>query len=146
MPRQTLTVNNGVAFDLGEFIVRLAEVRQADVQHTLREIAVAIEIVLSPSLNVMGDGGEEAVGSVQDVKQKSDKAGYGNYGGGAGGASNGFAVPNEEVKGVIRELWKSFGPENAKETWIPVMKDGMGMMMSKNMRLARLWCESLQGK
>ena len=144
MPRQTLTVNNGLAFDLGEFIVRLAEVRQADVQHTLKGIAVAIEIVLSPSLNVLSDDGEETAGGIEDKKQQSGKAGTSGAGGAGGG--EGFAVQGEEVKGVIRELWKSFGPDNAKETWVPAMKDGMGMTMSKNTRIARLWCESLQGR
>lgn len=127
MPRFTLVVNNGVAFDLGEFIVRLAEVRQADIQHTFKGVAVAIDAIL-PSRSGLGDVGA----NVSTVDEKSDKVGGGIF------------VQSEEVKEMIREMWRSFSKEDAKETWVPVAKDETTGMMGRNARLAQMWCEALQ--
>ena len=128
MPRLTETVNSGVAFDLGEFVVRLAEVRQADVQQTFRGVVVAIDAVL-PSMSVLGNGETDGVAEVEKNEKEGDDV----------------IVPGEAVKEMIRELWKSFGVESAKETWIPFAKDGT-TVMGRGARLAQMWCEALQGR
>ena len=119
MPRLTLLINNGAAFDLGDYTVRLAEVRQADAQHSLRAVAVCID-ALVPNLS----GGAEGAGD-------------------AGGVPEHQLSNDEVVKMMIRELWKTFGVENAREITVP---SGGGGRESEKMKIAQLWGEALLGR
>ena len=128
-------MNAGVAFDLGEFVVRLAEVRQADMQQTLRGVVVAIDAVL-PGMSVLGDG--EVGGGVSGAGKGETDEKVGN--------AKVVVVPSEEVvKKMIREMWISFGIAGARETWISKTSDGIEGM-GRGARLAQMWCEALQGR
>jgi len=121
-PRPAASVSNGVAYNLGDFVVRLGELRQGTGQQPVKGVVVCIQATPQSAAQVDGEHDAAAPnGEGAEVKQEDDEI--------------------QTTQALIRDLWRGFGVEGAKE-----------MMTASNSRSdvdrqfeeVRMWCELLR--
>jgi TATA-binding related factor (TRF) of subunit 20 of Mediator complex len=111
-----VAVLNGLAYDVGEFSVRIGELRQpGNAQAPVRGIVVCIQSSLPTADEELVD--DESPEARDPAKSEGASA--------------------SEVHELLRVVWKTFGVEGAKEAFgLTGSLDGQ--------QEARLWCELLQ--
>ena len=101
-PRPPLQVFRGSVFDLGEFLVRVGELRQAGSQNALRGLIVIIEEV--------------------DLAAQSEEYTAKN-GSCSAGDANGIGINSTISRDMLRSIWNSVHIEGAKEFIRAVPRD-----------------------
>lgn len=137
--RQTHSVRDGAAFQVGECVVRAGEVRMprpgSGGQHVAQGVVVCIEMELLESEEGEGEDAEVAVeGDVVMGERDGD------------GGEKGVGVEAmREARETIRGLWKDLGFEGGKEGVKEVMSNYTGAK-EEQARWAevRMWCEVLR--
>jgi len=116
-PRMPLQVQNGPAFDTGEYMVRMGELKQSGAQQVVRGVLVCIQS--NPSSGENGEGVvktkvEDSTAQEQDVSAKTRQD-------------------------ELRDFWKKFGiVEGAKEVFCTSQPGDDGFAE------VRLWCNVLR--
>ena len=136
--RQTHSVRDGAAFQVGECIVRAGEVRMprpgSGGQHLVQGVVVCIETELL--------GGEEGEEDAEVAVEGDVVMGEGD---GDGGEKGMGVEAMREARETIRGLWKDLGVEGGKEGVKEVMSNYAGAE-EEQARWAevRMWCEVLR--
>jgi hypothetical protein len=113
-PRMMLGIQNGMAYDIGEYIVRMGELKQVTAQNTTRALIVCIQSNAGP-------------GQETKLTQRPD-------------ADTGAKEEQEWQlrKEEVQKFWKTFGIEGAREAYY-VSKLG-----DDEFEEIRLWCDVLR--
>jgi len=93
-PRATLQVSNGYAYDLGEFIIRLGELRQAGNPPQPRGVVVAI------TSKEAADDSDASSSLDEPVSIRKEASAQEDY---------------ETTQALIQDLWLKFGDNQAKQ-------------------------------
>ncbi len=148
--RPGLHVLNGVTYNVGEFVVRLGELRQPGTGQTgVRGIVVSVEVAESPETQreaagrgmkgeAPGEGENSgASGSRNEVEERDAGALHAD---GEGGKSD-YEERLEESRKAIRDVWNLFEVEGAREAW---SGSSASTGWERTVEQVRTWCEALR--
>lgn len=113
-PRMMLGIQNGMAYDTGEYIVRMGELKQVTSQNTNRALIVCIQSHGGPGQETEPTQKPEAETGAKEEQERQLR------------------------KEAVQKFWKTFGIEGAKEAY-HVSKPG-----DDEFEEIRLWCDVLR--
>jgi len=121
-PRPVASVSNGVAYSLGDFVVRLGELRQGTGQQPVKGVVVCIQTAPQSAAQVDGEHDIAALdGEDTGIKEEEDEI--------------------QTTQALIRDLWKGFGVEGAKEM---ITASNSQRDADRQFQEIRMWCELLR--
>ncbi|EON64449.1 hypothetical protein W97_03680 [Coniosporium apollinis CBS 100218] len=121
-PKQTVQVQNGHAYAVGEFIIRLGELRLVGVQQRHLGVIVSIQETVAPDNDEPKENGELAGPRADPDPDQLNGEGL------------------RQVQDDIEDLWKQFGISSAKELSNERPDGSRGGLFED----IRLWCELLR--
>lgn len=114
-PRMMLGIQNGAAYDTGDYIVRMGELKQMTTQNTTRALIVCIHSHAEPGQGTAKPAGKPNAETGAEEEQE-----------------------RQLKKEAVRRFWRTFGIEGAKEAH-HVSKPG-----DDEFEEIRLWCDVLR--